>query len=101
MNTPTPVRPHVKPSEEGYVLVAVMFMLALLMIAMAVAAPKIAKEIQRDRELETMHRGKQYARAIKLYYKKFNAYPTSVDALVNTNQIRFLRRKYVDPTTGK
>ncbi|MGD0628446.1 MAG: type II secretion system protein [Terracidiphilus sp.] len=100
MNTPTPTR-HAKPSEQGYILVAVMFMLALLMIAMAVAAPKIAKSIQRDRELETMHRGKQYARAIKLFYKKFNAYPTNVDALVKTNEIRFLRKKYIDPTTGK
>jgi hypothetical protein len=48
-----------------------------------------------------MHRGKQYARAIKLYYKKFNAYPANVDALVKTNEIRFLRKKYIDPTTGK
>jgi len=101
MKTTTPTRRRAKPSEEGYILVAVMFMLVLLMIAMAVAAPKIAKEIQRDRELETMHRGKQYAHAIKLYYRQFNAYPANVDALVNTNQIRFLRKKYIDPTTGK
>jgi len=47
-----------RPSEEGYILVAVIFMLALLIIALAVAAPKVAKDIQRDRELETMHRGK-------------------------------------------
>jgi type II secretory pathway pseudopilin PulG len=78
-----------------------MFMLAILVIAMAVAAPRIRKSIQRDREVETMHRGKQYARAVKLYYKKFGAYPPSVDALVKTNEIRFLRRKYIDPTTGK
>jgi hypothetical protein len=57
--------------------------------------------LQRDRELETMQRGKQYIRAIKLYYKKFNAYPPNVDALVKTNEIRFLRKKYADPTTGK
>jgi len=78
-----------------------MFMLAILVLSMAVAAPKIAKEIQRDREVETMHRGKQYARAVKLYYKKFGAYPPNVDALVKTNDIRFLRKKYIDPTTGK
>jgi type II secretory pathway pseudopilin PulG len=78
-----------------------MFMLAILIIAMSVAAPKIAKEIQRDRELETMHRGKQYARAVKLYYKQFGRYPPNLDALVKTNEIRFLRRKYIDPTTGK
>jgi hypothetical protein len=83
-------------------LVAAIFMLALFTIALAVALPKVIKEIQRDRELETMHRGKQYARAVRLYYKKFGAYPPNVDALVKpTNKIRFLRKKYVDLTTGK
>jgi len=83
-------------------LVAVIFLLALLTIALAVALPKMSKEIQRDRELETMHRGKQYARAVKLYYKKFGTYPPNVDVLVKpTNNIRFLRKKYTDPTTGK
>jgi hypothetical protein len=48
-----------------------------------------------------MQRGKQYVRGIKMYYKKFNAYPPNIDALVKTNEIRFLRKKYVDPTTGK
>ena len=43
-------------------LVAVIFLLALLTIALAVALPKMSKQIQRDRELETMHRGKQYIR---------------------------------------
>jgi type II secretory pathway pseudopilin PulG len=96
-----PIRHRPQPSEEGYVLLAVMFMLVILIISMSIAMPKIAKEIQRDRELETMHRGKQYARAIKLYYKKFNAYPPNVDALIKTSEIRYLRKKYVDPTTGK
>lgn len=90
-----------KPSEEGYILVAVMFLLAVLIISMAVAVPRVREDIQRDRELETKHRGLQYARAIKLYYKKFHAYPPNVDALVNTNEIRFLRKRYTDPMTGK
>jgi type II secretory pathway pseudopilin PulG len=105
MNIAHPTR-RVKPSlakrsEDGYILVAVMFMLAILIIAMSVAAPSVAKAIQRDRELETMHRGKQFARAVKLYYKQFGAYPPNIDALVKTNEIRFLRKKYIDPTTGK
>jgi len=100
MNNTTPTR-RGKASEAGYLLVSVMFMLAILVIAMSVAVPRIAKSIQRDRELETIHRGKQYARAVKLYYKKFGAYPPNLDALVKTNEIRFLRKKYIDPTTGK
>lgn len=90
-----------RPSEEGYILVSVMFLLALLIIAMAVAVPKISADIQRDREVETYHRGMQYRRAIQLYYKKFNRYPPNVEALVKTNEIRFLRKRYIDPITGK
>jgi len=82
-------------------LVAVIFMMAILVLSLAVAVPKVKQSIQRDREEETMQRGKQYIRAIQLYYRKFHAYPPNVDALVKTNEIRFLRKKYIDPTTGK
>jgi type II secretory pathway pseudopilin PulG len=77
------------------------FLIALLVISLAVAAPKIARSIQRDRDLETFHRGMQYRRAIQLYYRKFKAYPPNVEALVNTNDIHFLRKKYIDPMTGQ
>ena len=100
MMNPAPIRRSPNPSEEGFTLLAVIFLVALLTIALAIALPKVTKEIQRDREIETMHRGKQYARAVKLYYKKFGAYPPNVDALVKTNNIRFLRKKYIDPMTG-
>jgi type II secretory pathway pseudopilin PulG len=90
-----------RPSEEGYILVAVVFMTAILVLSLAVALPRVRESIQRDREIETMHRGKQYIRAIQLYYKKFNSYPPNLDALIKTNNIRFLRKKYIDPTTGK
>ena len=88
-------------NEAGYVLVAVIFLTVALLISLAVAAPKMAMSIQRDKELETIHRGEQYRRAIKLYYAKFGSYPTSIDQLVETNEIRFLRKKYTDPLTGK
>jgi|HubBroStandDraft_5_1064220.scaffolds.fasta_scaffold59649_2 hypothetical protein len=81
-------------------LIAIFFM-ALLVISLSVAAPKIARSIQRDRDLETFHRGLQYRRAVQLYYRKFHAYPPNVEALVNTNDIRFLRKKYKDPITGQ
>jgi type II secretory pathway pseudopilin PulG len=101
MTSPPLTRRSRKPSEEGFMLLAVICLLALMMIALSVAIPRIAADIQRDRELETMHRGKQYTRAIQLYYRKFRRYPPNIDALVKTNEIRFLRKKYVDPTTGK
>lgn len=96
-----PCKPSPRQSEDGFILLAVLILLALFMIAMAAAAPRIAADIQHDRDLETMHRGKQYVRAIQLYYRKFSAYPPNLDALVKTNNIKFLRKKYIDPTTGK
>ena len=101
MQSLTAIRHDANEHEQGYVLLAVIFLLALLLISLAIAAPKIARSIQRDKELETIHRGEQYKRALKLYYQKFGSYPTSVDQLVETNQMRFLRKRYTDPLTGK
>ncbi len=110
MTHSNPIRRNARPAaigraiprdEQGYILLAAIFFLAIFVISLAVAAPRVAKSIQRDRELETFRRGMQYRRAIQLYYRSFNAYPPNVDALVNTNEIRFLRKKYIDPMTGK
>lgn len=88
-------------AESGFVLLAVIFLTLLLLITLAIAAPKIAMSIQRDKDMETIHRGEQYKRAIQLYHRQFGRYPTSVDQLVQTNQVRFLRKRYTDPETGK
>jgi type II secretory pathway pseudopilin PulG len=91
-----------RTGEQGFLLVGVIVMAALVLIALSVAAPVLAKDLQRERELEAIHRGQQYTRAIRLYYKKFNAYPTSVKALDGgAPQERFLRQHYLDPFTGK
>jgi type II secretory pathway pseudopilin PulG len=87
--------------EEGYILVAVLFMVVLILIALSLAAPKVAADLERDREVELMHRGKQYQRAIQLYYRKFQRYPPNMEGLEKSNEIRFLRRRYVDPITRK
>jgi type II secretory pathway pseudopilin PulG len=94
-------KPNQPDAEAGFVLLMAIFLCVLLLISLAVAAPKMARSIQRDKELETIHRGEQYRRAIQLYYRKFSNYPTSIDQLVETNQMRFLRKKYKDPMTGK
>lgn len=87
--------------EDGYLLLTVLVLVFLMLLALSVAAPRVAKEIQRDKELETVRRGMQYRRAIQLYYKKFGSYPTDIKQLENTNQIRYLRKRYTDPMTGK
>jgi type II secretory pathway pseudopilin PulG len=88
-------------SEDGYTLLVAVFLLALLTLSLAIAIPKVKQDLQRQRELEAMHRGKQYIRAVQLYYRKFHRYPPDINALENTDGIRFLRKEYVDPITGK
>ena len=94
-------RPTQSEAESGYIIIAVIFAVTLMIIALAMALPAIGTQIRRDREDELVHRGHQYVRAIQLYYRKFGRYPNSIDDLENTNNLRFLRRKYTDPITGK
>jgi type II secretory pathway pseudopilin PulG len=94
-------RTEVASGEEGYMLLAMIVMVALVLIALSVAAPVVARELRRDKEVESEHRAEQYVRAIRLYYRKLNSYPPSMDALEKSNNIRFLRHQYVDPLTGK
>ncbi len=88
-------------SERGYILITLILFVALIAVAAMLMAPVIAFQVKRDREEELIHRGVQYSRAMKHYVKKFGRYPTRIEELENTNQVRFLRRRYKDPLTGK
>jgi type II secretory pathway pseudopilin PulG len=92
------VRSH--SSQSGYVLLALMLTMTLILIALAVEAPRIGQQIKREKEEELVHRGKDYATAVKRFvHKNGGRYPASIEQLENTNHIRFLRKKYVDPMT--
>src|SRR5215831_3361249 len=88
-------------SQKGYVLLSIMLMVTLMLIALAVEAPRIAQQIKREKEEELIHRGNEYKNAIKKYFRKFGRYPMNVEQLENTNNMRFLRKRYKDPFTGK
>ena len=85
--------------ERGYILITLMLAVALIAIAMLAVLPRIQQQIQRDQEEELRHRGSAYMRAIQHFYKKFGRYPTRVEELENTNNLRFLRKRYKDPMT--
>lgn len=88
--------------ERGYVLLTLMLVVAIAAIVFLFGvAPNLKFSIKRDREEEMIHRGVQYTRAIQAYYRKFNRYPSKIEDLENTNQLRFLRKRYKDPITGK
>jgi type II secretory pathway pseudopilin PulG len=87
--------------EQGWVLLTLLLAMTLLIIFAAAIVPSITFDIKRDREEEMIHRGVQYSRAIRAYYKKFGRYPTKVEDLESTNRIRFLRKRYKDPLNCK
>src|SRR5208337_1283177 len=85
--------------DGGYMLLAILLLMAVMIVAATVEAPRLVQQMKRDREEEMIHRGTEYARAIKKFYKKFGRYPANLEQLDNTNQIRFLRKRYKDPLT--
>ena len=87
--------------SDGYIMLTLLLAMALMVIFAAVIVPSITFEIKRDREEEMIHRGVQYSRAIRAYYKKFGRYPTKIEDLENTNNLRFLRKRYKDPLNCK
>jgi hypothetical protein len=88
-----------KPGEQGYVLLLVVFMATALLVLAMMVAPNIFTEGKREKEKEMIWRGKQYARGVKLYYRKMGRFPTSLDDLTKpkVGSLRFLRQPYKDP----
>jgi type II secretory pathway pseudopilin PulG len=85
--------------ESGHLLLAILLVVALMVIVATYEAPRLVQQMKRDREEEMIHHGTEYARAIKKFYKKFGRYPTTLEQLDNTNNIRFIRKRYKDPLT--
>jgi type II secretory pathway pseudopilin PulG len=84
--------------QSGYSLLLIMFFVTALLIAAAAAAPNLLTQGRREREEEMVWRGRQYARAVKLYYRKNGRFPQSMEDLVKPKgDVRFLRKEYRDP----
>jgi len=80
-------------------MAALLVAMSVMAVFMSMALPVWETAARREKEAELVFRGEQYARAIALYQRKFaNALPPSVDVLVNDH---YLRKKYLDPITGK
>jgi hypothetical protein len=92
-----------KFAEQGYALIMVVFLATALLVATMLIAPSILTEGRRQQEMEMIWRGKQYARGVKLYYRKLGRFPTSLDDLTKpkVGSLRFMRQAYKDPMNDK
>ena len=92
--------------ESGFAMLLVFLMAACVAIMLYMELPRVAFEAERQREMLLVDRGNQFKRAIQVFVTdKINnpthRYPASLDELESFNNHRYLRRRYVDPMTGK
>jgi hypothetical protein len=90
-----------RKNESGYALLLIFLMAAVIAISMYSEIPRVAFETQRQKELLLIERGEQYKRAIQLFFKDQKRLPLRIEELDGVNNKHFLRKKYVDPMTGK
>ena len=84
--------------NRGYAMAALLVGMSVMAVLMSALLPVWTHMATREKEEELIFRGRQYARAIGLFQRKFaNTPPPSIDVLVDQ---RFLRKKYIDPITN-
>jgi hypothetical protein len=87
--------------ERGSALLIVFVFAAVIAILLYREMPVAVFEAHRQKEETLIDRGNEYKHAIKLFVRKTGTFPPSIEALENTNRMRFLRHKFDDPFTGK
>ena len=86
-------------AESGYALVMALFLIVAMLVSSQVVLQNLLTLRRRQREADTIWRGQQYVRAIRLYYHKTGHYPQSLDDLQKgLPELHFLRScAYKDP----
>jgi hypothetical protein len=87
--------------QRGSALLIVFVFAAVIAIMLYREMPVAVFEAQRQKEELLIDRGDEYKHAVKLFVRKVGTFPPSIEALENTNRMRFLRHKFDDPFTGK
>ena len=85
-----------KPHESGYTMVAIVLGMMILAIVIMGVAPAVATVMKREREKELLFRGKQYARAIGLFQKRYGRFPNELKELYE-NRPRTIRKLWKEP----
>jgi type II secretory pathway pseudopilin PulG len=95
-----PLSPDRTP-QRGFALLFIFVMAGILAVSLYMALPRAVFESQRAKEDLLVYRGQEYQRAIQLYYRKFRKYPMTIEELEKSSGQRFLRKRFIDPMTGK
>lgn len=87
--------------NDGFNLVILMVMITVMNIVVARSLPLWSTMIQRDKELEYIFRGLQYAEAIRVYQSReyFGTLPTKLEDLMKKNNVgrRAIRQLWDNP----
>ena len=67
--------------DSGFAYLMALFLVFTIIIASQVAVQNLLTMGRRDKETDMIWRGNQYARAIRLYYRKTGHYPQTIDDL--------------------
>jgi hypothetical protein len=94
-----------RSSEAGYAYIIALAIIVATIIGSQVVLENLITQGRRQREEETIWRGNQWARAIRLYYHKTGHYPQSIDDLeTGVPDVHFLRASAIkdpmDPDDG-
>jgi hypothetical protein len=91
-----------KHSQGGFILLVIFMMAGAIALMLYAQLPRVAFESEREKEQVLIDRGEQFIRAIQLYQlDNAGQWPQGLDDLEKKGNKRYLRRRYVDPFTGK
>lgn len=99
---------HSSRAQAGFGVVWLLAVVAIAGVGLATVGPLWSTDAQRDRELDLVRIGEQYAQAIASYYYASpitrREYPRNLAALVEDTRgggiRRHLRKLYSDPVSG-
>ncbi|HEY1435113.1 MAG TPA: type II secretion system protein [Thermoanaerobaculia bacterium] len=91
--------PGSRPPPSGFTLVGVVVLIAVITILLLAVGPTVSTIIERDREQELIFRGKQYARAILAFQKRYGRLPNQLDELFKMKP-KSIRQLWKDPMCG-
>lgn len=87
-----------RSEESGFAFLMALGMMLIVLALSLVVLQNYVTDGKRTQEEETIWRGQQYERAIRLYYHKMGHYPQTMDDLQKGGlQLHFLRQAYKNP----